>query len=154
MQTVELSRAGLARLQPPMQFPRYDLSHVTAGIVHPGLGGFHRAHMARYTHDLMQLRPNDALAWGVAGASTVGSLDVIDRPAIRIVSLTVTEHGYCLNRSTKELDPEHPLVREDLAHPERPSSAIGIIVEAYRRRRDGGRPAFTALSCDNAEPAE
>ncbi len=69
-----------------------------------------------------------------AGESSVALLDAIDKPEIRIVSLTVTEHGYCLNRSTKQLDPDHALIREDLAHPERPSSAIGIIVEAYRRR--------------------
>ena len=78
-------------------------------------------------------------------------MDAIDQPGIRIVSLTVTEHGYCLNRSTKRLDPEHKLIRGDLAHPDRPSSAIGIIVEAYRRRRDSGAPPFTALSCDNIQ---
>jgi len=78
-------------------------------------------------------------------------MDAVARPEIRIVSLTVTEHGYCLDRSTKRLDPNHPLIREDLAHPERPSSAIGIIVEAYRLRRESGVPPFTALSCDNIQ---
>ncbi|MEO8713481.1 MAG: mannitol dehydrogenase family protein [Acetobacteraceae bacterium] len=196
MQPVQLNRANLARFQPPVRVPRFDPARVSAGIVHLGLGGFHRAHMARYTHDLMETRA-DALGWGIVGAglmpadrrmreslapqdnlytlverglagetvTVVGSLadvvfagessaallDAIDRPAIRIVSLTVTEHGYCLNRSTKRLDPDHPLIREDLAHPERPSSAIGIVVEAYRRRRDGGMRAFTALSCDNIQ---
>ena len=86
-----------------------------------------------------------------AGESSAALLDAIDRPQIRIVSLTVTEHGYCLNRSTKRLDPEHPLVRADLAHPEQPSSAIGIIVEALRRRRAAGSAPFTALSCDNIQ---
>ena len=86
-----------------------------------------------------------------ASESSADLLDTIDRPEIRIVSLTVTEHGYCLNRSTKQLDPNHTLIREDLVHPERPSSAIGIIVEAYRRRREAGRPPFTALSCDNIQ---
>ena len=86
-----------------------------------------------------------------AGESSAALMDAIDKPAIRIVSLTVTEHGYCLNRSTKQLDPDHALIREDLAHPERPSSAIGIIVEAYRRRRQSGAPPFTALSCDNIQ---
>jgi fructuronate reductase/mannitol 2-dehydrogenase len=86
-----------------------------------------------------------------AGESSSDVLDIIDRPEIRIVSLTITEHGYCLNRSTKRLDPNHTLIREDLMHPERPSSAIGIIVEAYRRRREAGTPPFTALSCDNIQ---
>ncbi len=86
-----------------------------------------------------------------AGDSSAALLDAIDRPDIRIVSLTVTEHGYCLNRSTKQLDPDHRLIQADLAHPERPSSAIGIIVEALRRRRASGVPPFTALSCDNIQ---
>jgi mannitol-1-phosphate/altronate dehydrogenase len=78
-------------------------------------------------------------------------LDASDAPAIRIVSLTVTEVGYCLNSATKQLDPAHPTVMHDLAHPERPRGAIGVIVEAYRRRRALGLPAFTALSCDNIQ---
>lgn len=86
-----------------------------------------------------------------ADVSSAALLTSIERRAIRIVSLTVTEHGYCLNRSTKQLDPEHPLVRRDLAHPECPASAIGIVVEAYRRRMAAGLPPFTALSCDNIQ---
>jgi mannitol-1-phosphate/altronate dehydrogenase len=193
---IELNRINLARLRPPVRLPGFDPVRVTAGIVHLGLGGFHRAHMARYTHNLMERRP-EMLGWGIIGAglmrfdqrmrdslqpqdnlytlversaadetvaviaslakvifageSSVALLDAIDKPEIRIVSLTVTEHGYCLNRSTKQLDPDHVLIREDLAHPERPSSAIGIIVEAYRRRWQSGAPPFTALSCDNIQ---
>ena len=179
VEPVLLNRANLARFAPSVQVPRFDPALVAAGIVHLGLGGFHRAHMARYTHNLMECRA-DSLGWGIIGAglmpadrrmqeslgpqdnlytlvergsgdeivTVIGSLaDVvfagesssallagIDKPAVRIVSLTVTEHGYCLNRSTKRLDPEHPLVRKDLAQPEQPASAIGIVVEAYRRR--------------------
>ena len=76
-----------------------------------------------------------------AGDSTAALLDAIDRPEIRIVSLTVTEHGYCLNRSTKRLDPEHPLIRAGPRASGAPSSAIGIIVEAFRRRRAAGAAA-------------
>ncbi len=196
MQPVSLNRANLVGLQPPVQRPGFDPAGVSPGIVHLGLGGFHRAHMARYTHNLMDMRA-DMLNWGIVGAglmpadrrmqeclapqdnlytlversateqtvTVIGSLsgvvfagessaallDAIDRPEIRIVSLTVTEHGYCLNRSTKQLDPNHKLIRADLAHAEEPSSAIGIIVEAYRRRRKSGVPPFTALSCDNIQ---
>jgi mannitol 2-dehydrogenase len=196
MQPIPLNRANLSRLRSTVAAPGFDPARVTPGIVHLGLGNFHRAHMARYTHNLMERRP-DALRWGIVGAgllpgdrrmqeslapqdslytlversfteetvTVVGSLaavvfagessadllDAIDRPEIRIVSLTVTENGYCLNRATKRLDPEHPLIRADLAHPERPSSAIGIVVEAYRRRRDGGVPPFTAMTCDNIQ---
>ncbi|WP_158743130.1 mannitol dehydrogenase family protein [Acidisphaera sp. L21] len=196
VQAIQLNRANLGRFQAPVHTPGYDPAAVRAGIVHLGLGGFHRAHMARYTHDLMQAGA-DALGWGIVGAglmpadrrmqeslapqdrlytlversfaeetvTIIGSLadvvfagessatllDAIDRPEIRIVSLTVTEHGYCLNRSTKVLDPAHPLIVKDLAQPQQPASAIGIIVEAYRRRRASGTTPFTALSCDNIQ---
>jgi mannitol 2-dehydrogenase len=196
MQPVPLIRAALGLLAPPVIVPRFDPAAVTAGIVHLGLGGFHRAHMARYTHNLMD-RADDALNWGIVGAgllpadrkmhdslqpqdnlytliersatdetvtviaslagvvfageSSAALLDTIDQPSIRIVSLTVTEHGYCLNRATKQLDPDHPLIRKDLAQPAQPASAIGIIVEAYRRRMESGQRPFTALSCDNIQ---
>ncbi len=196
MQPLPLNRANLSRLPPEVRVPQYDVAAVRPGIVHLGLGNFHRAHMARYTHDLMQTRA-EALAFGIIGAgllpndkrmkdslgpqdnlytlversfesetvTVIGSLadvafagessaallDVIGQPGIRIVSLTVTENGYCLNRSTKRLDPEHELVRKDLAQPGRPASAIGIITEGLRRRRDAGQPAFTAMSCDNIQ---
>jgi mannitol-1-phosphate/altronate dehydrogenase len=195
-QPVPLSRSNLAHVQPPVHLPGFDPATIKAGIVHLGLGGFHRAHMARYIHTLMEQRP-DTLDWGIigaglmpadrrmqeslgpqdnlytlverdamgetvsiiaslagvifAGGSSAALIDAIDRPEIRIVSLTVTEHGYCLNRSTKQLDPDHALIRGDLAHPERPSSAIGMIVEALRRRRASGTAPFTALSCDNIQ---
>jgi mannitol 2-dehydrogenase len=195
-QPVLLNRSNLTRLQPPVHLPGFDPAVVKPGIVHLGLGGFHRAHMARYTHNLMERRP-DALAWGIIGAglmpadrrmqeslgpqdnlytlverdadvetisiiasltdvifagdSSATLLGAIDQPQIRIVSLTVTEHGYCLNRSTKQLDPDNALIRADLTNPERPSSAIGIIVEALRRRRGSGIAPFTALSCDNIQ---
>ncbi len=78
-------------------------------------------------------------------------LKAIDDPLIRIVSLTVTENGYCLNAATKQLDFEHPTIAADLIAPEQPHTAIAIIVEALRRRMASGRPAFTALSCDNIQ---
>src|SRR3569623_839977 len=59
MNALSLSRATLHSLDPRVAVPRYDPAAVTAGIVHLGLGGFHRAHMARYTHDLMN-RDGDA----------------------------------------------------------------------------------------------
>jgi len=191
---VELNRTVLAALPGSVHSPRFDPVHLKPGIVHLGLGGFHRAHMARYTHDVMEHRP-DGLRWGIIGASlilprmqqclapqdnlytlverssagetvtVIGSLasvmfagndssmllDEIARPNIRIVSLTVTESGYCLNSATKQLDPEHPLIRKDLAYPARPSSAIGIVVEGLRRRMIADEAPFTALSCDNIQ---
>src|SRR5215203_4703120 len=63
---VALSRRALSALPPGVSAPGYDPAAVSAGIVHLGLGGFHRAHMARYTHELMELDPA-ALRWGIVG---------------------------------------------------------------------------------------
>jgi mannitol-1-phosphate/altronate dehydrogenase len=152
--------------------------------------------MARYTHDLMDVR-SDALDWGIIGvgllpsdlrmrdalvpqdglytlverqgdmesATVIGSLsdvvfagdssrlalDAIANPAVRIVSLTVTENGYCLNPATKLLNFQHPSIVHDVTNPTNPLSAIGILVEAYRRRWADKLPAMTALTCDNIQ---
>lgn len=191
-----LCRANLPRLPASVEPPGYDLARLTTGIAHLGLGGFHRAHMARYTHDLMELDP-DAAGWGIVGAvllprdrrtieslgpqdglytllerdgdhervRVIGSLaglvfagetsgrllGIIDDPAIRIVSLTVTENGYCLDAATKRLDPSHESIKADLRFPALPRSAVGVITEALRRRRAAGLAPFTVLSCDNIQ---
>lgn len=196
MAAVSLRADTLGALPSGVGAPHYPLAQRRAGIVHLGLGGFHRAHMARYTHELMQRDPA-ALTWSIAGAglmpsdrrmaeslapqdglyaliergggtetvTIIGSiaeviyagqgsaplLDAIARPELRIVSLTVTENGYCLDAATRRLDPSNPLIRADFAAPETPRSAVGIIVESYRRRMAAGKPAFTALSCDNIQ---
>ena len=167
----------------------YDRGAITPGIVHLGIGAFHRAHMAAYVDALLAENPS----WGIIGASlrrpdtrdalapqdflytlatrdaagtscrVIGSiLDVLDAntqraqlieimasPAIRIVSLTVTEKGYCHDPSTGELDERHPDIVHDLAHPDAPISAPGLIVAALERRRTNGLFPFTVLSCDN-----
>ena len=69
-------------------------------------------------------------------------------PAIRIVSLTVTEKGYCHIPSTGMLDRDHPDIRHDIENPA-PRSAVGFLVRALERRRDRGHRPFTVLSCDN-----
>ena len=72
-------------------------------------------------------------------------------PLTRIVTLTITEHGYCLD-SAGELDIGRPEVQHDLALETRdgmPKSAIGLLVEGLRRRRAAGVNPFTVISCDN-----
>jgi fructuronate reductase len=69
-------------------------------------------------------------------------------PAVRIVTLTVTEKGYCHEPATGRLDLGHPDIVHDLANP-LPRSAPGFLVRALARRRDAGHRPFTALSCDN-----
>ncbi|TXR54979.1 fructuronate reductase [Reinekea thalattae] len=70
-------------------------------------------------------------------------------PDIKIVSLTITEKGYCVDLSNGHLDSENPLISADLKQPEAPQSAIGYIVAALKNRRANGLTAFTVMSCDN-----
>lgn len=70
-------------------------------------------------------------------------------PQVAIVSLTITEKGYCIDPATGRLDESQPRIVHDLEHPDEPHSAPGILVEALARRRERGLTAFTVLSCDN-----
>ena len=64
--TVPLSNATLRQMPEGVLVPKYDRSKLTPGIVHIGLGNFHRAHQSWYLHRLMQ----DGLAhdWAIIGA--------------------------------------------------------------------------------------
>ncbi|MEG1420457.1 mannitol dehydrogenase family protein [Citrobacter sp.] len=70
-------------------------------------------------------------------------------PQVAIVSLTITEKGYCIDPATGSLDLANPRIVHDLHSPDEPHSVPGIIVEALHRRRERGLPPFTVLSCDN-----
>lgn len=76
-------------------------------------------------------------------------LDVLTRPEVAIVSLTVTEKGYCYLPASASLDLQHPLIQHDLATPSAPKSVPGVLVEALARRRQRQIAPFTILSCDN-----
>jgi fructuronate reductase len=69
-------------------------------------------------------------------------------PHTRMVSLTVTEKGYCLTGDGK-LDAAHPDIVHDLASPREPVSAVGYIVEGLRRRHQVGLPPYAVVACDN-----
>lgn len=64
---VPLNQDQLSDLPDHVQHPTYDRSRLTAGIVHIGVGNFHRAHQAWYLHRLMQA--GEAMDWGIIGAS-------------------------------------------------------------------------------------
>lgn len=70
-------------------------------------------------------------------------------PQVAIVSLTITEKGYCIDPASGKLDLHQPRIEHDLQHPSEPHSAPGILVEALSRRRERGLSPFTVLSCDN-----
>lgn len=168
----------------------YDPLLADIGIVHLGVGAFHRAHMADYTDAV--LAKGDR-RWAILGASlrsgetrdalkdqdflytlaqsdeagercrVIGSLrgvlvapenpqaliEAMCLPSVKIVSLTVTEKGYCHDPATGELNDQHPDILHDLSHPDSPRSAPGFLVEAIRARKARGLPPFTVLCCDN-----
>jgi fructuronate reductase len=69
-------------------------------------------------------------------------------PTTRMVTLTVTEKGYCLTGDGK-LDSAHPDIVHDLANPREPVSAVGYIVEGLRRRHQVGLAPYAVVACDN-----
>ncbi|MCY9873626.1 fructuronate reductase [Vibrio barjaei] len=86
------------------------------------------------------------------------SLDGIDaiiekmaEPQVAIVSMTITEKGYCADPATGRLDKNNPLVVADLESPSSPKSALGYIVQALKVRRERGLSPFTVMSCDNVQ---
>ena len=70
-------------------------------------------------------------------------------PGVRLVTLTVTEKGYCHEPATGRLLADHPDILADLADPARPVSAPGFLVRALALRRDAGTPPFAVVCCDN-----
>ena len=191
-----LSNSSLETVGSAVKIPHYDRSAITPGILHFGVGAFHRSHQALtldrlFDQGLAQdwgiigvgllqsdqamhnaLAPQDGLytlitknADGNFDYQVIGSiisylfapanpsavLEKLIDPAIRIVSLTITEGGYSFDRVTGEFDPNTPGVREDLAGATEPISAFGYIVEGLRRRRDLGIAPFTIQSCDNIQ---
>lgn len=190
-----LSNATLGDLPKKVRVPTYDRSALSAGMVHIGLGNFHRAHQAWYLHRLFDAGLNHD--WAIVGAgvrandatqrerllaqdclTTLIELDpsgksaevcgsMIDfvevdadnaaliarmtDPAIRIVSLTVTEGGYFIDPATGGFNGAHPDMQHDAAHPNQPRTAFGAIIAALKLRRDHGHGPFTCMSCDNLQ---
>ena len=85
----------------------------------------------------------------VAPEDPLAVLDTMARPEIRVVSLTITEKGYCHNPRNGSLRTDHPDVAHDIATSDAPRTALGFLVLALSRRREAGIPPFTVLCCDN-----
>lgn len=73
----------------------------------------------------------------------------LSAPETKIVSLTVTERGYCHDPATGKLNRNRPEIINDLQNPLQPQSVLGYIVEGLARRKQAGLKPFTVLSCDN-----
>jgi mannitol 2-dehydrogenase len=76
-------------------------------------------------------------------------ISALSDPRIRIVSLTITEGGYCIDPGTGRFDSDHPDIQADAASPKNPSHVFGTLVAALRARREAGVRPFTIMSCDN-----
>lgn len=170
---------GLLRRNIGVSTFAYDRHAQKTGIVHFGIGAFHRAHQAWYTDRAMSAGERD---WAIAGvslrspavmaqlnpqdglytvteqgearshATLIGAIrevlvadrhaaSIVDRiaaPACHILSLTVTEKGYC-RAADGSLD--HCLAG--------PGSIYRFLTEGLARRRDAALPGLTLLSCDN-----
>ncbi len=83
-----------------------------------------------------------------APADPAGAFAHLEHPAARLITITVTEKGYCLD-AQGDLDPAHPDIAHDLQGPAVPTSLIGWIVAALERRRGKALPAPVVMSCDN-----
>jgi mannitol 2-dehydrogenase len=79
------------------------------------------------------------------------AIEKMASPECRIVSLTITEGGYYVNKGTGQFDEAHPDIRHDLEHPREPAGVFGYLAEALDRRRQRGLAPFTVMSCDNLQ---
>lgn len=75
-------------------------------------------------------------------------LDKLMDENVKILSLTITEKGYCYNNQG-DLDLSNPNIQSDLDNPNAPKTGIGYVVSALARRRRANKKPFTVMSCDN-----
>lgn len=193
---MKLSLENISSLAEQITCPSYRRDEVQSGIVHIGVGGFHRSHQAYYMHQLLAGAENSA--WGICGmglregdqniakvlkdqdglytlitqhpdgnetCEVIGSIvdyifafenpeaaiEKMADPAVKIVSLTITEGAYNFNPSTGAFDFENPEVQHELKHPAEPKTVFGFLCAAMERRKEKGLAAFTILSCDNIQ---
>jgi mannitol 2-dehydrogenase len=87
--------------------------------------------------------------WHYAGEDSSAALATLADEATRIVTLTITGGGYCLDKRTGELDCNRTDVGADLSIPNHFATTWAYLAEALDRRRRAGLPPFTVVSCDN-----
>ncbi|MDG4791414.1 mannitol dehydrogenase family protein [Micromonospora sp. WMMD1102] len=189
--TVNASRLGLGTLRrlPAGSRPLVRPGAVPAGIVHLGLGAFHRAHQAVYTEEAVAAAGGD---WGIVGVAP-RSTDVVSKlaaqdclfsvtsssgagnqtrvvgalagvrhaasdpaaivalladPAIRVVTLTVTEKAYQLDPATGLLRPDEAVLA-DLGSDRPPRTVPGLLVRGLLARLAADAGPIALMSCDN-----
>ncbi|WP_326984469.1 mannitol dehydrogenase family protein [Chryseobacterium sp. MYb264] len=175
---------------------QFKPENITTGIVHIGVGNFHRAHEQYYTN--LILEEKDQQNWGICGVCLlpsdehivknlrsqnldytltvcgrdgkdevykIGSLReliwgiedpqaVVDKIAesdIKIITLTITEGGYNLDKETHEFNLNDEKIKHDLENPSQPSTVFGFVAEGLRQRKNRDNGSITILSCDNLQ---
>lgn len=174
----------------------YDPQKIKTGILHIGVGNFHRAHQQFYTNKLLEFE--DQQQWGICGVCLlpsdekiindlkaqnldytltvcgrnetnqvykIGSLNEliwgIEDPEavkekiadsnVKIITLTITEGGYNLDKETGKFLLADKKIQEDLRNTENPSTVFGFIAEGLSRRKMRNNGGVTILSCDNLQ---
>ena len=175
----------------------FNRDNTKSGILHIGVGNFHRAHEEFYTNELLRLDPSQS-DWAITGAMllpsderlynalkdqdgvytvTVCGRDGVDQayeigslkdviwaqkepekviakiadPDTKIVSMTITEGGYNIDKETGEFDLSNEAVKKDIESPSTPATVFGYVAEGLRKRRDAGAEKVTILTCDNLQ---
>lgn len=189
-----LSREHLPARRPDVTLPPEGDLAASVGIVHLGIGAFHRAHQAVFTEDAALV--DDEPGWGICGvtqrsravvdqlrpqdglytvlqrdgpdmtARVVGQVNdvlfaaeegerllrLLAASETRVVTLTVTEKGYCRD-AHGDLDVVDDAVAHDLARPGRGQagsrSVVGQLVRGLQARELADAGPVTVLSCDN-----
>ncbi len=70
-------------------------------------------------------------------------------PELSLITLTITEKGYCLHPNGEGLDLTDPNIVHDLAHPDDPITVPGLLYYALKQRSMLNLPPITIISCDN-----
>jgi len=187
---IRLCQKNIDRIPDHVRRPGYNPSDLEIGMVHLGIGAFHRAHQAVYTDNIIE---GGDYAWGIAGVSLRSAtardqlqpqdglytlveqnasgrlyrmiasvkkllvapedpaavLKLMQHQNTKIVSLTITEKGYCHDPTSGSLNFAHPDIKHDLTNPHTPKTAIGFIFYALQHRLAAGHRPFTPLTCDN-----
>jgi mannitol 2-dehydrogenase len=181
-----------------MEVQKYSFERETikSGILHIGVGNFHRAHQAYYTNLLLNYK--DQHQWGICGVCMLPSdektyknltsqhldytltvcgrngeneifqigsitellwaidnpeaiLDKIADPNIKIITLTITEGGYNVDKKTNEFLLDEEKIIHDLQNLAQPITVFGFVAEGLRRRINNKAGGITILSCDNLQ---
>ncbi|WP_296679411.1 mannitol dehydrogenase family protein [Novosphingobium sp.] len=138
-----------------VQVPRYDRAAQAAGIVHFGIGAFHRAHQAAYTDAAMNAGDRN---WGIIGVS-MRSGDVAARINPQAGLYTVTEQSAAGARTRligavqRILVAPHdvPAIAAAIGSPAVHIVSFTITEKGYTQTADGTFPAFCAVLADGLE---